>query len=201
VPRSPAFRFHEVDQSNWDDMVRLFDGRGGPSYCWCLLWRESSAARAKLDRAGRRRAMQRRVDAGTPVGLLAYAADEPVAWCSVAPRESYRSLGGIDYPDGTSVWSVVCFFIQRPYRGQGLSARLLDAAVKLARRHGADVVEASPVDPESHSYRFMGFRSTFLAAGFEELRMAGTRRHVMHRVLDAGLRRRLGMPARARRTK
>jgi GNAT superfamily N-acetyltransferase len=191
MARKAPYRFREVDESTWDDMVRLFDGRGGPSYCWCLLWRESAAARANLDRPGRRRAMQRRVTAGTPVGLLAYDGDEPVAWCSVAPRETYRSIGGIDYPDGTSVWSVVCFFIKRDYRGQGLSAALLDAAVKTARHHGAEVVEASPVGADSHSYRFMGFRSTFEAAGFEELRMAGTRRHVMHRILTARLRRQI----------
>jgi GNAT superfamily N-acetyltransferase len=185
------FRFREVDQSNWADMVRLFEGRGGPHHCWCLVWRESGAVRAKLDLAGKRLAMKRRVDAGTPVGLLAYVEDEPVAWCSVAPRESYRPIGGIDYPEGVSVWTVVCFFIQRGFRRQGLSAALLDAAVKVARRHGADVVEASPVDPDSPSFRFMGYRSTFLEAGFDELQTAGTRRHVMHRVLDTKLSGRL----------
>jgi hypothetical protein len=57
--------------------------------------------------------------------------------------------------------------------------RLLDAAVEHARERGAAVVEAYPVDPDSPSYRFMGFVETFDDAGFREVGRAGKRRHVM----------------------
>ena len=40
-------------------------------------------------------------------------------------------------------------------------------------------VEAYPVDPDSPSFRFMGWVSVFKAAGFREVGRAGTRRHVM----------------------
>jgi hypothetical protein len=60
--------------------------------------------------------------------------------------------------------------------------------VEHARRRGATVVEAYPVDPDSPSYRFMGFVSTFEAAGFREVGRAGARRHVM-RLRLAGRRR------------
>jgi hypothetical protein len=40
-------------------------------------------------------------------------------------------------------------------------------------------VEAYPVDPGAPSYRFMGYTTTFKAAGFREVVRAGTRRHVM----------------------
>ena len=48
---------------------------------------------------------------------------------------------------------------------------------------GADAIEGYPVDPESPSYRFMGRRPMFLAAGFEDLGPAGKRRHAMRRWL------------------
>ena len=32
------------------------------------------------------------VKAGTPVGVLAFDGDEPVGWCSIAPRETYARL-------------------------------------------------------------------------------------------------------------
>ncbi len=32
------------------------------------------------------------VAAGTPIGVLAYAGERAVGWCSVAPRESYVKL-------------------------------------------------------------------------------------------------------------
>jgi hypothetical protein len=56
---------------------------------------------------------------------------------------------------------------------------MLSAAIETARRHGATVVEAYPVDPDSPSYRFMGFVPLFRAAGFKSAGRAGTRRHVM----------------------
>jgi hypothetical protein len=40
-------------------------------------------------------------------------------------------------------------------------------------------VEAYPVDPESPSYRFMGFKPIFDKLGFEFKHKAGQRRYVM----------------------
>lgn len=173
--------FHEVDEARWPDLVSVFEGRGGPRNCWCLLWREPGGVRAKLDLEGRRAAMEERVRAGTPIGLLASLDGQPVGWCSIAPRNTYRerALGGGEYAAGTDVRSVVCFFVRSSARRRGIQTGLLRAAVDHARSKGADVVEAYPVDPGSPSYRFMGFRPTFLAAGFEEVGRVGSRRHVM----------------------
>jgi GNAT superfamily N-acetyltransferase len=122
--------------------------------------------------------MARRVAAGVPVGILGYLDGEPVAWCSIAPRSTYRRLTDDAEPD-EGVWSLVCFFVVRRLRGQGIARRLLEAAVEHARARGARVVEAYPVDPDSPSYRFMGFLPTFLAAGFRKVGTAGSRRHVV----------------------
>lgn len=75
--------------------------------------------------------------------------------------------------------------------GRGGATALLEAAVATAKRHGAQVVEATSVDPDSPSFRFMGYRSMFRAAGFEDVQPAESRWHGMHRVLSAPLRRRL----------
>ena len=64
--------------------------------------------------------------------------------------------------------------------GQGLGHQLIDAAITQARRRKADVLEAYPVDPDSPSYRHMGFVPAFERAGFVEDGREGTRRHVMH---------------------
>ena len=60
-----------------------------------------------------------------------------------------------------------------------MTGQLLRAAIAYARREGAKIVEAYPVDPDSPSYRFMGLVSRFEKAGFEEIGRAGSRRHVM----------------------
>jgi GNAT superfamily N-acetyltransferase len=128
-------------------------------------------------KAEKKESMNRRVLDGVPVGILAYHGEEPVAWCSIAPRETYRALGGDETkPD---VWSLLCFFVRRSHRGRNLSARLIGEAVGYAGRNGARYVEAYPVDPESPSYRFMGFTGMFEKAGFREVKRAGKRRRVM----------------------
>ena len=102
-----------------------------------------------------------------------YVDGEPVAWCSIAPRETYRGLGGVSQAttgcalmsgpaDGQDrVWSLVCFFVPRRLRGHGVTRRAIEAALDHAGRHGATVVEAYPVEPDSPSYRFHGAHRLF----------------------------------------
>jgi GNAT superfamily N-acetyltransferase len=163
--------------STWPDFEALFESKGAPSYCWCMAWR-AIGNRQRADKAERKAAMYERVRRRTPIGLLGYVGKEPVAWCSVAPRETFIKLkDGQDETEGA--WSVVCFFVRREFRKTGLSARMLEEAVRWAKRRGARVVEGYPVDPDSHSYRFMGFVPLFEAQGFKPAGRAGTRRHVM----------------------
>lgn len=122
--------------------------------------------------------MAARIHADTPVGLLGYSKEEPVAWCSVAPRSTYRRLVSGEASD-EGIWSIACFFVVRRLRGMGITQQIIAAAVRHAWAHGASVVEAYPVEPDSPSYRFMGFVPVFEEAGFTEVGREGKRRHVM----------------------
>lgn len=175
--------FHEVDASRWNDFELLFESRGGPKACWCMVWRSGEKSPKGSDR---KVAIKQYVCNKIPIGLLGYLHGEPVAWCSIAPRSTYRKLGGLADTGHPSeqVWSLACFFIRRNLRGQGLSRQVIEAAVLHAEKQGATVVEAYPVDLDSPSYRFMGYVPTFLEAGFQEVGRAGTRRHVMRRKLS-----------------
>jgi len=170
--------FHEVNASRWSDFERLFESRGGPKACWCMVWRSTPDEAKHKDGVSRKAAIASRVSAGVPIGLLGYVDGEPVAWCSVAPRSTYRRLVDDDSSD-EGIWSIACFFVVRRLRGQGITHRIINAAIEHARAHGARIVEAYPVDPNSPSYRFMGFVPVFEQAGFREVGPAGSRRHVM----------------------
>jgi hypothetical protein len=175
-----------VDKGRWPDLEQLFESRGGPKSCWCMIWRDMPESPQRTDGPSRKRALKTRVQAGQQVGLLANRDGEPSAWCSVAPRPTYKRLGGIAY-DGVpeeAVWSIVCFFVKRMARNKGMFERLLVDAIAHARARGAAVMEAYPVDPDSPSYRFMGFVSQFQARGFKEVGRAGSRRHVLSLRLD-----------------
>ena len=177
-----GLEFHQVDGDRWNDLERLFEARGGPHYCWCMALRPMPKGASRSDNSAKKQALRAAVRQGTPVGILGYLDGEPVGWCSIAPRDSYRNLGGPEECPG-SVWSIACFFVPRRFRGQGMTRGLIAAAVEHARRKGAEVVEAYPVDPDSPSYRFMGLVGPFEAMGFKAVGRAGTRRHVMRLIL------------------
>jgi GNAT superfamily N-acetyltransferase len=181
---APRLTFRPVGPTNWDDMVELFEGRGGPKHCWCMVWRPLSARDRRQDGKRRRAAMRRRVTQGIPIGILGYLRGRPVAWCSIAPRPTYRDLGGPELPNEEKVWSLVCFFVVRELRNRGVLGSILQAAEQQARRQGASLIEAYPVDAGSPSYRFMGFLKFFTAAGYREIGRAGTRRHIVQKRLQ-----------------
>lgn len=171
--------FRPVTNANSGEFERFFSAPGAPKHCWCMVWRRTAAEARLQTGSDRKRMMLQRIAAGTPVGLLAYAGDQPVGWVSIAPRDTYRNLGGPEAKAGEAIWSLVCFYVPRRLRGDGLVRRLLAGAVDHARKHGATVIEAYPVDEDSPSFRFMGFVPVFAEAGFADLGMTGTRRHVM----------------------
>ena len=178
--------FHDVNQDRWPDFERLFESRGSPKSCWCMVWRARGEETRRIKGADRKQAMDRRVREGVPIGLLGYLDGLPAAWCSVAPRATYRPLGGpaLQEEPQDTIWSLVCFFITRAIRGEGMTTQLIQAAAKHARSRGARILEAYPVEHGSPSYRFMGYVPTFERAGFRHVGPAGTRRHVMRLELD-----------------
>jgi GNAT superfamily N-acetyltransferase len=89
--------------------------------------------------------------------------------------------------DDQPVWSVVCSYIAKPYRGQGLQHRLLDAAVEFARELGLATLEAYPVDKPDRShddFLWFGSRALYERAGFREVVRRSPTRVVMRKVLD-----------------
>jgi GNAT superfamily N-acetyltransferase len=171
--------FRPVTKARWPDFEALFSHKGAPSYCWCMAWRTTPEQAKHHSGAERKPMMKQRIMAGTPVGLVGYLEGEPVAWVSIAPRETYRNLGGPPADGGEKIWSLACMYIHRPLRGQGYGLALIEAARAYATKRGGTVLEAYPVDPDSPSYRHMGFVPAFEKLGFKPAGKIGTRRHLM----------------------
>lgn len=180
--------FHPLTGERWLDLVKLFGERGACGGCWCMWWRLSRAEFERKKGAGNRRALHKIADTGPPPGLLAYMGGEPVGWCAVAPRAAYSRLNNsriLSPVDDEPVWSVVCFFVSKPYRKRGVTEALLQAAVRFAGDHGARLVEGYPVAPTKGRmpdvFAYTGFVSTFAGAGFSEVLRRSPTRPIMRR--------------------
>ncbi len=179
----PGLKFHPVTPDRWNDLEALFGERGACGGCWCMWWRVKRSEFEKKKGKGNKRALKKMVDSGNVPGLLAHADGQPIGWCSVAPRETYPVLERsriLKRVDDQPAWSVVCFFVAKPFRRKGVTAKLLRAAVEYAKEHGARIVEGYPVEPRkpriADVFAFTGFVSTFRKAGFGEvLRRSETR--------------------------
>lgn len=176
---------HPLTPDCWADLERLFGSRGACAGCWCMWWRLPAATWRARRGAGNRRAFREVVRRGPPPGLLAYAGGEPVGWCALAPRAAYvrpatsRTLQPVDE---RPVWSVVCFFVVRAWRGRGVSRALIEAAKDFARAGGAGCLEGYPVEParrQADAFVFTGLASAFRRAGFVEVARRSPTRLIM----------------------
>ena len=186
VASLPALEFHPITAERWQDLETLFGKNGAYGNCWCMWWRMTRSAFDKQTGQQKKQALKNIVDSGEVPGFLAYANGQPIAWCSIAPRESYPSLERswvLKRVDDQPVWSIVCFFVAKPFRHQGLMIRLLKAAIAYAQEHGAKIVEGYPVEPKEHNLSavssFTGIASAFREAGFVEVLRRSEKRPIM----------------------
>ena len=126
---------------------------------------------------------------GHPARALESAADDaPPERATQDLMERSRTLARVD---AQPVWSIVCFFVAKPYRRRGLMVRLLQGAVAYAASQGAQIVEGYPVDPPAGqrvsggAEGYMGLTSAFRKAGFVEVARPSERRAIMRRYLAA----------------
>lgn len=180
----PTLEFHPVTPERWPDLEKFF-GRGGHGGCWCMWWRLKQSEFTKQTGEQRKQGMKAIVDSGEIPGLLAYVGGEPIAWCSIGPRESFGRLERspkLKRVDDQPVWSIVCFLVAKPYRGKGLMRRFLKAAVDYAKSRGAKIIEGYPIEPIAGLSGFsgyMGVASSFRKAGFVEVLRRSERQPIM----------------------
>jgi len=141
-------RFEELRPDLWPDVERLFGPNGACAGCWCMCWRaESYKAWMEMRGTRAREAFRNLVQKSKAHGVLAFAENEPVGWCSFGPRSHFPVLAQLNAykrSDTKDVWSITCFFIHRNWRRKGLSRGLLNAALKIIRKRGVKIVEGYP---------------------------------------------------------
>jgi GNAT superfamily N-acetyltransferase len=190
-----AISVKPLTPARWADFEAVFNARGCSIArgCWCMCYRRSGGpapvpkglTRAQANRA----AFKALVDGRKFTGLIGYRGREPVGWISFGPRGDFAKLerSPVMKPvDAERVWSIICFVVPAPHRGQGVARALLDAAVDYARRKKVRLLEAYPVDKAKRSndeFMWFGAASMFDHAGFAEVARRKPTRPVMRLAL------------------
>ena len=186
-----SIRILPLTADRWDDLEALFGARGASAGCWCMFWRLEGADFKQSRGEGARLRLKRLTLENDIPGLLAYVNGRAAGWCSIGPRERYLGLEDsrrFRRFDDTPVWSIVCFFVDKGVRGQGLMRELLSGALLFAKKRGAHCVEGYPVDvrtPKLAGHKlqgdqgYMGIVSAFRDVGFIEVGRASETQLIM----------------------
>jgi GNAT superfamily N-acetyltransferase len=186
-----TFEARPLTTDTWADLEELFDLPGGSIVrgCWCMYYRMTGqvSVSAAAGETHKEQLCSLVENGDVTPGLVGYVDGRPAGWISLGPREDYLKLrrSPIMKPvDDEEVWSVVCTYVAKEFRGRGLQHRLLKAGLDHARANGVRLVEAYPVDkPErSHDdFMFFGSRSLYEKAGFVEVVRRSPTRVVMRK--------------------
>ncbi len=169
----------ETAPASWAAVEELFGTKGEPSRCWCRWFALAGKEWNTTSPDDRKEMLKTAFSTGPAPGVMAFRNGDPVGWCAVEPRESYRRLKRspvlkADPPsatEDTGLWAISCFVVAPTHRRSGVSTALLAAAVEHAFTNGAEVVEAYAVDTglrtkATSAELYHGTLSLFLAAGF-----------------------------------
>ena len=152
--------FKELTSGTWRDFEKLFGERGACEGCWCMYWRLPNREYKDNRGSSNKKLMHQLVKGGEEIGILMYFNDNPIGWCSVAPREKFIRLDNsriLKPVDNKNVWSIVCFFIDKKYRRKGYSVNLLQGLIEnlkndfdnVCRRMGSKSVDLPHINKGS----------------------------------------------------
>ena len=195
MQESTNVEVYPATTERWKDIESLFGEKGAYAGCWCMFWRLDRADFKKMKGKGTKAVLKGMTTSNEVAGLLAYLDGQPIGWCSIGPRQDYAALENsriLKRIDDKPVWSVVCFFVAKPFRSKGIMSALLRGAVKYAEQNGAEIIEGYPIDMQTeklagqklNSYSgYMGIASIFRAAGFAKVADASETQLVMRYIV------------------
>ena len=183
--------FKELTKGTWQDFETLFGEKGACGGCWCMYWRLRNKEFENQKGEGNKRAMKKLVSKNEQIGIIMYLNNEPIGWCSVAPREDFIRLANskiLKPIDEKLVWSITCFFIDKNFRRQGYSVKMLKGVIDYCKKRKVRILEGYPVEPKKDkmppAFAWTGIAAAFSQAGFKEVaRRSETRPVMRYRIL------------------
>lgn len=139
----------------------------------------------------RRERKECRVREGAAHAALVFDGPRCVGWCQFGspdelPRIKHRKAYEL-VVNGRPDWRITCFFVDKEYRGQGVSSAALAGAVDLISQLGGGLVESYPQDVEgrkvSESFLHNSRLAMFERQGFERVAQLGKNHWVVSKTV------------------
>jgi len=169
--------------TDWPNIEALFGDNGACGGCWCMAWRLPRGGKLYEENKGapNRRRFRQLVAEGSAHGLLAFDAGIAIGWCSVGPKSEFPKLENsrvLKVPPLGNDWAVLCFYIQRSYRGRRVATKLLNEAVNYARLNDATILDGFPVRHGKgkllpDTFAWTGVPELFESCGFQHIPREG----------------------------
>lgn len=185
--------FEPLSGKNWDKFVELFGERGACGNCWCMSFRRSPTDfEHGKSRNGNKNAMRRLALKNKPTGILGLLDGKAIAWCAFAPREDFIRLENSRVHkriDDAPVWSIPCFFVDKKFRGKGVSVAMLHGVIEYARMKHIGILEAYPAIPTQgrlpDAFAWIGLYKSFKRTGFKIVDRTSKHRPMVRYYVDA----------------
>ncbi len=185
------YTFRPLVKESWHAFVQLFEPNGACDGCWCMWWKQNTKEYSAGRGENNRKAIRQLVIEGEKLGLLAFSPQgEVCGWIAVAPHDKYKRLENsrtLKPIDEQPVWSITCFYIDRNFRGMGLTSNLIKAALEYVKENGGTLIEAYPTIVDegrvSSASIFSGVPQIFERLGFEKAGEGGKRLIMRYQIM------------------
>ena len=175
-------------EDTWPAYAELIERHNGVwGGCWCMGFHEGALEESDTSVCKRDRKL-RRVREGITHAAIVFDGETAIGWCQFGPAAELRPqnkfkrkyLPGVEKePD----WRITCFFVDKRYRGRGVSALALDGALATIKAAGGGTVEAYPESVEGRNlagaFICLGTIPMFERRGFVKLRQVAMHHWVM----------------------
>jgi GNAT superfamily N-acetyltransferase len=179
------YTIRSLTPDTWDAFAALCERHNGVfGGCWCT-WFHTMHAEKEFTYEGNRALKKRLVEEGRAHAALVMDGDDAIAWCNYgSPAELPNMKHRKQYEEETDLlpdYRLVCMFVDKRYRRQGLLDVAMRGALELIGEAGGGVVEGYPHDTQGQrcAVLYGGTRNLFERAGFAYVRPKGTRNCVM----------------------
>ena len=189
------YQIRALTGDTWDAFAALCERNGGGGFggCWCCYFHNATSPERRAAGGDDWRGYKERLvrEDGAHAALV-FDGDDAIGWCQYG---SPAELPGITHQKEVAAsglppadYRLGCFFVDRRYRGNGVSAAALAGALRLIAEQGGGVVEAYPYDTGdkkvSSTFLYNSTRETCERAGFSYELPKGKNHCIMRKVVN-----------------